>query len=559
MDILYIEAIVRELRSILSGASLNKVYQPGTREIILRLWNGRANLRLILSVAPGASRLHLTERRLPNPPSPPRFAQLLRSRLHRLQEIEQGSGERVVRFHFTGEEKQRWTLVAELFGAQGNLILLDHRERIVDALVRVERQGRGVLPGRPYIVPERPSLHDLAQGVPEIPADLPFRSWLEKKVSPMTPLIAANLAVGVDRGLAPEKVLSRFRDRWLAGDFTPAIVTWGGRPVLSAFVPEYLVLGGIQTFSSPSEGAEAFYGAVSEEELFDGGRGALEKVVRKGLRRLEKRLLHIETEEKKARQSQRQRQLGDLLLANLHRLRKGMTAIALDDWYADPPEPVTVPLDPSLSPEENANTYFRRHRKGKRALEHIARRRKETLGEKEWLEGVALALEEAAEADDFQEIRRELEAAGLIQARPTTISRRKEGPAAPAVRQATSPGGYTLYWGRNNRSNDHVSRQLTGPGDLWFHAHHIPGCHLVLKCGSQSGEVPDEDILFAAAIAAAHSRGKDDTRVEVMVAEGKAVRKPKGARPGLVTVENYRTVAVRPIKESGIRNQGPET
>jgi predicted ribosome quality control (RQC) complex YloA/Tae2 family protein len=114
------------------------------------------------------------------------------------------------------------------------------------------------------------------------------------------------------------------------------------------------------------------------------------------------------------------------------------------------------------------------------------------------------------------------------------------------VRQAITPGGYTLFWGRNNRSNDHVSRTLTRPDDLWFHAANMPGCHLVLRRKGEGGDVPEADVLFAAAIAAAHSRGKDAGKVEVMVAEGKWVRKPKGARPGLVTVEHYRTVVVRP-------------
>lgn len=117
------------------------------------------------------------------------------------------------------------------------------------------------------------------------------------------------------------------------------------------------------------------------------------------------------------------------------------------------------------------------------------------------------------------------------------------------MRSSVTPGGFKLHWGKNNRSNDHVSRQLTGPDDLWFHAHNMPGCHLVLKRGERGGVVPEVDVLHAAAVAAAHSRGKDAGKVEVMVAEGRWVKKPKGARPGLVTVEHYRTVMVRPFKE----------
>lgn len=548
MDLPFIDAVVRELNQTVCGAAVSKIHQTGTHDLLLRLWTGRENLRLLLSAAPRASRLHLTAAKLPNPAAPPRFCQLLRSRLSRLLQVERLPGERVVRLLFAGAAGERWTLVAELLGPRANLLLLDGEERIVDALQRSEGEGRAILPGLPYRPPERPARLDLEAGLPEIPADSPFRSWLLENVSPMTPLLADDLAAGVAAGLRPDEVLARFRTRWLAREFRPILGIWRQRPVLSAFSPEFINLDEARSFAGPSQAADTFYAEQGGEELFGGGRPALERVVRKGLARLHKRLANIEAEAEKARGFERQRELGDLLLANLHRLRRGLTAVVLDDWYADPPAAATIPLDPALSPQENAESYFRRHRKGKRGLEHTERRRAETLSEIEWLEGVALALDEAATPAELEALRQELASAGMLRTRPEPGRRSRPTEPQEQLRSAVTPGGYQLFWGKNNRSNDHVSRQLTGPDDLWFHAHNLPGCHLVLKRGEKKGGIPEADILHAAAIAAAHSRGKDAGKVEVMVAEGRWVKKPKGARPGLVTVEHYRTVVVRPLR-----------
>ena len=155
---------------------------------------------------------------------------------------------------------------------------------------------------------------------------------------------------------------------------------------------------------------------------------------------------------------------------------------------------------------------------------------------------------EAGDAAELAQVRLELEEGGLL---PTPSARRRpartEGPEA-GVRRGETPGGYSIAWGKNNRSNDHVSRQLTAEGDWWFHAHDLPGCHLVLKTSGRPSAVPETDLLYAAAVAAGYSRGKGSDKVEVIIAPGKAVRKPKGARPGLVVVERFRTVVVRPLR-----------
>jgi predicted ribosome quality control (RQC) complex YloA/Tae2 family protein len=550
MDILSLDAVVRELNQVLRGAAVSQIHQPGPSDLVLRLWTGRENLRLLLSAAPQASRIYLTAKKLPNPQAPPRFCQLLRSRLNRLLEIERMPGERIVHLQFSGDEGRRWTLVAELLGSHANLILLDEGGQVVDALQRNENESRTILPGRSYVPPSPRKNIDLAAGVPDVPSDVPFQRWLLEHISPMTPLMAAELSAAAACGEGASQTLSRFRARWLAGEFSPCLFVWQGRRVLSPFLPIFVEIAEVQRFAGMSEAADACYGEAAEDAVFGGGKGELEKVVRKAMRRLDKRLGHIEAEASRIQDFDRQRQLGDLLLANLFRLRRGMGEISVDDWYVDPPEQVTIPLDPALSPQENAEACFRRHRKGKRGREHVARRRKETQEELEWLSGVELAIEDAETAAELQAIRQELVAGGVLKesSRPP---RKLPAPAADSgLRRVLSPSGLRIFWGRNNHSNDQVSKKMTDADDLWFHAHNLPGCHLVLKREGRR-DISEEDILYAASLAAGYSRGREDHKVEVMVAQGRTVRKPKGARPGLVLADPFRTLVVRPQRLSG--------
>ncbi|AMV72022.1 hypothetical protein DBW_1660 [Desulfuromonas sp. DDH964] len=545
MDEVFLEALVVELRSRLCGAAVNKIFQCGSNDLVFRVWTGRDNLRLLLSADPGAPRLYLTTTALPNPAAPPRFCQLLRSRLRRLLTIERVPGERIVLLRFAGAGGEQWEVVAEFFGNRPNLILIDGDGRIVDALQRITGGERPCIPGQVYPLPPPRARFLLATGLPAIPPGVDLRSWLLHQVTPMSPLVASDLAAATATGVDPVVALEHFRQRWVAADFAPGIAVINDRPVLFAFPPDYLEMDGPQLFDSSSAAAEAFYASRAGGDLFGGGRRELESLVAKAVARLEKRLAHIAAEEERAAGAKRQREFGDLLLANLHLLRRGLTEIVLTDWYTDPPQPVCIPLDPALSPQENAAACFRRHRKGKRALKHIERRRAETRAELEWLGGVALALDELESPEELGALRAELAAAGLLKLRPEPGRARQATPGT-LLRSTRTPGGFLLYWGRNNRSNDRVSRELTAGDDLWFHAHNIPGCHLVLKRDSKGVEVPEEDIEFAAALAAGYSRGRDAARVDVIVAAGREVRKPKGVRPGLVSVGHFRTVRVIP-------------
>jgi predicted ribosome quality control (RQC) complex YloA/Tae2 family protein len=558
MDRLFIEAIMNELREQLVGARISKIHQPSPETLIFKLWTGRETHHLLVSAAPGRSRIHLTRFSYPNPPAPARFCQLLRARLSRLLALEQVPGDRIVRLDFSAVDstpdpsgcQSRLTLIAELTPRHGNLILLDGQGRIIDALKRRgdEEEGRAVLPGGEYQPLPWSGGQLLAEDAivpPQVLTGKEFESWLLREIRPMSRLMAKDLASRVDGGASPQNALEDFRRARENREYQFFTAMFDGREVLSAYDLGALKVEKAAHFPTPSLAADAFFGKPGEQSDGMDQRRQLQTVVRKQLKRLGSRRSRIEEEQEASNRAEELRQAGELLLGQLYRLRPGMTTVALENYYADPPTPLTLSLEPRLTPQENAEKYFHQYKKLKRSREHLARRLLETEEERDWLEGVALALEEAENAEELAEIRRELVEARLLQAAPRASGSRGGSDPGRKVREAITPSGYRLYWGTGNRVNDHVSRHLCKAEDLWFHALNLPGCHLVLK-RDQGGEVPVADQLFAAALAAGYSRGKNEGKVEVMVTEGKWVKKPKGARPGLVTVKQYRTLLVVP-------------
>jgi predicted ribosome quality control (RQC) complex YloA/Tae2 family protein len=554
MDSLYMEAILAELQEVLPGSRINKIYQPAAGELIFKFWNRGCTRRLLLSCEPGRSRLHLVEGAYPNPSSPPRFCQLLRARLMVLKELRQLPGERIVQFTFAGSDGSNYLLQAELTGRTSNLVLVDEQGLVVDALNRRPAdQGRAsTLPGKPYQVPQ-PLPGKLLDGVlaelVEEKDAAAFEQWLQTGVKPMSRLIARDLALQVKSGHNPGPVLANFFEIRRNRDTRFAIANVEGKPQLLSF--PLRALGGeeLATFASPSVAAEAYFEAYSSSSDQYGPAGEMRALIKKTLSKLKKRKKRILDDQQKLQQAEDKRQQGELLLSQMHRVRSGDKSVTIDNYFLQPVQPITIALDPRLSPQENAEGLFRAYKKIKRSREHIERRLIETEQELRWLEGISLALAEAQDGEEFLAIRNELVEQGLLKGKKTHGARRADKGMA-GVREAVSPGGYSISWGVNNRANDYVTKNLCHAEDLWFHAHEMPGCHLVLKRGDQ-GQVPEEDQLFAASLAAGYSRGKNDGIVTVMVTEGRWVAKPKGAKPGLVTVRQFQTLRVAPRRDPG--------
>jgi predicted ribosome quality control (RQC) complex YloA/Tae2 family protein len=552
MDVFFLEAIVAEAHPLVAGSSVKKVHQPDADTIIFRLWNGRQELCLRINASVGATGLFFTERPWINPETPMRFCQLLRSRLRTLRSIQQLPHERIVFLTFDGQDAATYRLVCELYGRRPNMILCDDNGRIVDVLHRREGEvdQQTYMKGAIWSQPEKGEGYSLEEAAAcwttEVKGVSPVE-WLKHNVRPMTPLVARELASLLDRGGDPAKILLGFARHWRQRHYTFQIAELNDSPRLFAFQTTGLRLTSVQTFSSASVAADSFFSDYASPGR-SGEKSRLLKVVRRALSRVEKRLDRLHQDKSRTGEVEQLQQHGQLLLANLHRIRKGMHEIEVENFY-EQGTTVTIPLDEAISPFQNVDRLFTKCKKIRRGYEHVERRLSESLDEKEWLEAVLLSLGEATTREELAAIEEEMRDLGLLP-RNAPRPRRRNGRGLPKVREGVSPGGFIMQWGTNNRANDYLVKHVCRALDLWFHVLGQPGCHLVLKNPRQGPGIPEEDIFYAASLAAGYSRAASERSAEVMVAEGRAVHKPKGALPGLVQVKSYRTVRVAPRRES---------
>lgn len=524
MDYFFLDALIRQIQPQLHGALVNKIYQPQSDTLVFKMWNGRQEVRLVMRLGPAAAELYLTDQNARNPMRPPRFCQLLRARLHRLESIRLDPMDRIVRLHFNGKEGQSSTLVATFFGRDANLSLLNDEGQLVDVLHR--QNARFQEPSE--LLADQIALIDLVQWLRDHEPPESIQTFLSERVVPMSRAVASSLVTTTEQNPLIQQV-GAFVSAWQQGQLKPRCR--GKR---------------LTMWLTGDDEAASNLSRYAREHGAGKGPDDLGRVVQKALKRLYKRLASIDAQWQECEQADLFRQQADLLSAQRHLLKRGMTDVEVTDYYQDPPVMCRLRLDPAKAPQENIDQYYKRYSKAKRGLDHCLRRHEQTEQEIAWLEEITEQLESDS-AGDLDVIRQELIEAGIYRPQNTLNRETRRTSPADLMRKTVSPAGWPVLWGRNNKTNDYLSKQMLKANDLWFHAHLMPGSHVVLKC--DGADVAEEDVLFAAAIAARFCRGKNSSKVEVMVAYGKHVKRVKNAPPGLVTVDEFRTVMVAPAQE----------
>lgn len=565
LDATAIACLVSELRPRLIGGRLDKVYQPEKDEIQLTVRTPRENLRLLLCAGHAAPRLGLTEARKQNPAEAPMLCMLFRKHLGggKILDISQPDFERVIRITVgthteLGDEAVR-ILIAEFAGRNPNIILTDGEGKILDAVHHTDlTAGRGILPGMTYMPPPPQDKKD-PFSVDEAACEALLSSMRAHKaeralstlfrgISPMCARCIAAESTG--REDAPvegnEKALAagfvRFFDRVRRGEFSPSLLlTPDGETVdFTAYTP-YAARGTLEVrqMETMSKTLEAFYAERDKKDRMRQKGAALKKRATQLLERLQKKIsIHISTLSD-AENMETFRIYGELLCAGLHRAETGMEKITLENFY-DEMRPVTIPLDKTKSPSQNAQLYFKKYRKLKTAAvvvrEELARAKSEVA----YLLAVLDSIERAEDKDALSEIRREMEAAGYIK-EETRRKRQKEEPAQPL---SYTIDDFSVLVGKNNRQNDMVTLRLSRAEDIWLHVKDMPGAHVLIR--TMHREVPEAVIRKAAALAAYHSTARESGQVPVDYTRVKNVRKPAGARPGMVIYEKQKTLYVTP-------------
>ena len=582
MDGFTITALQHELQQLLLPARVSKIYQPSSSEIVLHLRRPRKNFRLLLSTHPRLARVHLTERERKNPSQPPHFCLLLRKHLEgsQLIAIKRPHFERILNFHFQtstslGDPVQR-ILTIETMGKYSNIIFCkDEGGEILDSIKRVTSsmsRFRQILPGLSYTLPPAQNKID-----PRKVQELSFYSTLQGRNEPMVQALVRSFA-GIGPLLAKEliyrstlspKAIPRELDRrqlsLLWKHFSelvevvennkpqPSVVLDQDKfPIAFSFIPLLQFEGSKQLPCSGINKAADFYYHHQEKRQADVVRKQqLQGLVEKEKNRLKSTIARQETELREIQEGEKFRHRGELLTANLFRISPGDRHVTVVDYQSPTGATVKISLDPNLTPAANAQMYFRRYRKSKKGKPQLQRQLAKNRGDLSYLEGVSLSLLDAVGDKEITEIENELLSQGYGKkqyAPPNKKNKHNKAITVPRPTAYRSRDGFTILVGKNNRQNDYLTRRLAKGHEYWFHAQDIPGSHVIVR--NPTGKMlPTTTLQDAALLAAYYSNGRWSNQVAVDYTQVKNVRRPKGARPGMVTYKGHRTIFVTPHKE----------
>ncbi len=569
-DACMMRAVLHEFKENFDGARIEKVVMPQNDEVDLLIHAGRRSGRLVFNVGPNAPRMQLTEVARENPQVPPMFCMFLRKKLNggRIVRAYQLNFDRIACFEITaGDEmgfERTYILVCEIMGKYANLILLDSDRKILSALKMIDFSAstvRQILPGLLYSTPDmqgKVSPIDVERDafLRAVAAFAPERT-VEKMITSVYAGIATQiahqlcyLATGAvdvplcqaDHGKLADVFFSwqaRLRDH----NYEPTLIYDGAdKPKDYAYMPLTYVGEDMRSASFPTLGSlmDAYFSEKDRIERVHNRAHDLLQLLSHAEARTKKKLALQREALADSDRAEEYKRSGDLITANLYRLKRGMTSFVAVDYFDEACPERTLPLDGRLSPSQNAQRMYKLYNKCKTAKQVLTGCIAEWERELAYLESVSDFLSRASCEQDLKDIREELYRAGYASKmkdyRPEKTSKQKP-------LETKTAGGYTLLIGRNNIQNDAITFKMADKGDLWFHVKDMPGSHVVLRC---NGEEPSEaDYTEAAAIAAGHSKATGDL-VAVDYTRVRHVKKPSGAKPGFVIYHTNYTAYVKP-------------
>ncbi len=521
LDAIYLSELRQELAEALVDRKIDRIHQPEKDTVLFTLRGKGPDVRLLCCFGSGSARICLTESRFENPAQPPMFCMLLRKYLlgAKITEVIQPEAERMLFLRAAawdelGQPAER-ALAVELLGRNSNLILIGEDGRILDAGRRVDEEMspvRQILPGLLYRMPPKPE---------------------PGKFSGLSPLIRREMEW---RGLppTPEGLVGLGKE--------PTMLVENGAPKDFTFLPILQYGPQVESVTYPgwSELLDVFYAEKDRVEHVRSRAKNLTKLVRNAIKRTEKKLELRRQELSDTEDLEEDKRKGDLITANIWRMEPGQSTVVLEDFYQPDSPQVTIALDSRKSPQQNAAQYYRQYRKKKTAQEHLTALIADNQIESEYLSSIAAELACAQNPSDLDVIRQELVQAGYLkESRGRTQRNRSAGPHL-----FVTSGGMEVLVGRNNLQNDDLTFRTARRTDLWLHVQKLHGSHVILRC---EGAQPDEKSIYeAACLAAFYSEGNQAGHVPVDATWVRYVKKPKGAKPGMVIYSNQRTILAEP-------------
>ncbi len=542
-------AMVKELQDTILLGKIEKVYQPENDELVFHIHTKKGNVKLFASVNSAHSRLHFIEDNPQNPPAPLAFCMLLRKHLQagRIVDISQKDSERIIEISLETLNELGFTvskkLIFEIMGKHSNVILVDVTTgKVIDSIKRISidvNRVRQILPGRQYQYPpaqDKISFKDIS--AEELSSISGGTKEILSRVGGISPAVAAELAETDCRAEWLQTLLSDIRN----GTTRPHVYTDENG------VPQEFHIASLSQYEGAAQRLDfdtlskclAYYfdhkqssnrARQKSHDLVKTVSGLLDKLYLKK-QRLSEDLL-------KAENSENLRLFGELLTANLHLADAGDTSVEVLNYYDG--STVKIPLDPRFSPAKNAQQYFKRYGKAKTAVKEKQIQLAENDEDISYLESVLTYLNNTDSVEEIEALRGELAETGYIRKRKSGFKEKKY--KAQPHRYTLCDGTQVLV-GRNNKENDLLTLKTASKNDLWLHTKDIPGSHVIVQTAGR--ELSEEALFQAAAIAAYHSKGRTSENVPVDYVPVKYVKKPSGAKPGMVIFTNNRTLWVNP-------------
>ena len=561
MDGLSLAAAVAEARALVGGR-IDKIQQPDKDELVLAVRSGGENYRLLLCASPEHCRLQLTGVKRENPIEAPAFCMLLRKRLSggRILSIDQPNLDRSVYISIEAQndlgDMVPYTLCAEIMGKYSNIILISEKGVIMDAIKRVGvgmSNVRTILPGLEYIAPPSQEKADPMQASPEdfydaISGAMRPDKALSARFFGLAPSVAVKLLDSVTQGRGWEQLaeeerkkaaedICEFYRRMSEGSFSAVmIIDHQGEP--EGVLPFCPYGCDYREMPSIGEALDSFYAETDVIQRMRRQGAGIRKTLQNNIERCKKKLAMQDEAISSEGDIEKLRLYGELLTANAYALQQGSSEAAVYNYYMDPPEPVVIPLDSRLSPNDNAQKYYKKYQKAKAARDMAAEQREKTLEELEYLEGQLDNLDKCTGDSELRELSDELMNEGYIKRPKGKVQRLPTSKPMCFI----SSDGIEIYVGKNNRQNDMLTLKLAGPRDIWMHTKEIPGSHVIIK----AEDPPKQTLYEGALLAAYYSKGRGGENIPVDYTEKRYVKKPSGAKPGMVIYTTNRTAYVTP-------------
>ena len=576
LDGAFLRTIKNEIEAAAIGSRIDKIQQPSREELIFQLrskgWSGK----LLLSAGADSPRIHFTERPFENPKTPPMFCMFLRKHLSgaKLTAVRQLDMDRVLYLDFEATDElgdqKNVTVAVEIMGRHSNIIVICDG-KVLDSIKRVDSEMssvRPVLPGLPYVVPPQQGKLSLLEA-----SDKEIKEAILAAKSPDLSKAIQNALEGFSSILAREAVAYAVRgqdadknslsaDGWqrlffffsklrtaLSGGECRFTVVFDKemKPKDFSFVDitQYGALMVPRRYDSASALLDVFYYERVRLERMKQRSNDLLRMLISTTERLSRKIALQKEELSQCGERDTLKKYGDLLSANFWRMKKGDPSVTLEDFYDEGRE-ITIPLDPALTPVENAQKYYKEYRKAATAEKMLQKLIADGTAELTYVDSVFDAVSRTEGESELLEIRQELSEQGYLK---NYRNKNKLLKAQPPLKYRTSDG-YLLWCGRNNKQNDKLTLRDAKPWDIWFHTQGFAGSHVILVTdGKTLDELPDRTVEEAAMIAAYNSKARGAALVPVDYTPARNVKKPGGAKPGMVIFDHYYTLYTTPDEE----------